>query len=130
MVASENSELQDNQIKPYHRIVNRQLNTGNNSLIEFRRKWRDIVYEVIKFKPNLIIISAGFDAHKLDPIGNCHLNENDFEWATDLVKQASNYLSSLPLHGNVPILSILEGGYNLKALSSSTLSHIQSLFKF
>ena len=115
--------------KPFRRIVNRQLNTGSGSLIDFRRKWREVIYEMIRFQPNLIIISAGFDAHRLDPIGNCQLNENDFEWATDLVKQASHYLSSSSSHGNVPILSILEGGYNIRALSLSALAHIKSLFR-
>jgi acetoin utilization deacetylase AcuC-like enzyme len=43
----------------------------------------------MRFQPHLVIISAGFDAHRSDPLANCHLNEEDFRWATELIVEVS-----------------------------------------
>lgn len=73
-----------------------------------------------KFNPELIIISAGFDAHKDDPLANVNLTEIDFYSLTGLVKNLCKELS-------IPLISTLEGGYNLTALGNSVLSHLKNL---
>ena len=73
------------------------------------------------FAPDLLMISAGFDAHKNDPLGGMNLTDDDFEWATrELAKIASK-------HCNGKIISVLEGGYNLAALKSATAAHLNAL---
>jgi acetoin utilization deacetylase AcuC-like enzyme len=71
------------------RIVDRTIvANGALSRRSFRLKWREVVYEMVRFKPQLVIISAGFDAHKRDPLASLDLQEEDFEWATKLVMDA------------------------------------------
>jgi acetoin utilization deacetylase AcuC-like enzyme len=81
-----------------------------------------IIPELSAYKPQLIIISAGFDAHKDDPLANMLLVENDFAQLTRILKQ---FASS----ENIPIISALEGGYNLNALASSVYEHLKVLNK-
>ena len=79
-----------------------------------------IIPELISYKPQLIIISAGFDAHKDDPLANMLLVENDFAEMTKIVKQFA-------ASENIPIISALEGGYNLNALAASVYEHLKVL---
>lgn len=79
-----------------------------------------IIPELISFKPQLIIISAGFDAHKDDPLANMLLVENDFSEMTSIIKQFA-------LSESIPIVSALEGGYNLNALANSVYEHLKVL---
>src|SRR3972149_1433547 len=79
-----------------------------------------IIPELITYKPQLIILSAGFDAHKDDPLANMLLIENDYSEMTKIVKQ---FASS----ENIPIISALEGGYNLNALANSVYEHLEVL---
>ena len=72
-------------------------------------------------KPDLILVSAGFDAHRDDPLGDLLLDETDFAWITDFIVDFSNQFS------NGRIVSILEGGYDLNALSKSVESHLIQL---
>ena len=73
------------------------------------------------FAPELLIISAGFDAHKDEPIGGLNLDEDDFAWIThQLVNIADEVCSGR-------IVSSLEGGYNLSALATSALAHVKAL---
>ncbi|WJF91007.1 histone deacetylase family protein [Paraburkholderia bonniea] len=73
------------------------------------------------FKPEMIFISAGFDAHREDDLGNMSLVENDFIWLTEQVQQiAKRYASGR-------IVSCLEGGYNLSALGRSVVAHVRTL---
>lgn len=72
-------------------------------------------------KPDIILVSAGFDAHAQDPIGSLGLEVEDFSTMTDLLKQAANTYS------NGRIVSCLEGGYNLKKLAESVTAHLKSL---
>jgi len=75
------------------------------------------------FKPDLILISAGFDAHKEDPLAGILLTENGFVQLTELLtKLAWKYCDG-------KILSVLEGGYNLNALASSVEAHLEVLLK-
>jgi acetoin utilization deacetylase AcuC-like enzyme len=75
------------------------------------------------FAPELILVSAGFDAHIRDPIGGAgqSLEEADFAWATRAILEVARACS----HGRV--VSSLEGGYDLEALGRSTLAHVRAL---
>lgn len=79
---------------------------------------------MILFKPNLILLSAGFDAHKNDPLSGTELLEEDFEWATSIVIEASRIIN---IDNPPPIVSSLEGGYDLHALAASASIHVTTL---
>jgi acetoin utilization deacetylase AcuC-like enzyme len=73
------------------------------------------------FDPQLIIISAGFDAHRLDPLAGLNLEDSDFHWiTTELVR-----IANAACEGR--IVSILEGGYSLEALATGTTVHVRAL---
>ena len=75
------------------------------------------------FAPDLIIISAGFDAHHRDPLAEINLTEDDFDWATgQLMESASR-------HANGRLVSLLEGGYDLQGLAFSVAAHVGRLMK-
>ena len=109
------------------RIVNRYLNRGGGSRQQFRKKWKQVIDEMIRFQPEFVIISAGFDAHDEDPLADIELVEEDFQWATQIIMDACRHLStpSKP----VRCMSVLEGGYDLKALASSALIHVKTMFE-
>lgn len=106
------------------RIVNRFLDSGKRSKAQFRTKWLQIMAEMQRFKPELVIISAGFDAHKNDPLGGCALEEEDFAWATQAVLDVCTALNE---KDPIPCISVLEGGYNIKAISRSAVAHCDTL---
>ena len=74
-----------------------------------------------KFKPEMIFISAGFDAHRDDDLGQLGLVEADYTWMTKRIKEIAQHYS----HGRM--VSSLEGGYNLDALASSVEAHVRAL---
>jgi|WetSurMetagenome_2_1015567.scaffolds.fasta_scaffold96242_1 acetoin utilization deacetylase AcuC-like enzyme len=88
---------------------------------EFLKALKDGLAAAEKFKPDLVLISAGFDAHTDDPIGGLKRTEKGFAEGTRLVKA----LAAKTARGR--IVSILEGGYNLDALGASVVAHIQAL---
>ncbi len=104
-------------------IVNAPLapEEGSDS---FREAFRSRVLPALdKFQPDLIIISAGFDAHHLDPLANINLVEDDFDWATgELLDRAGRFSANR-------LVSLLEGGYDLEGLALSTAAHISRLMK-
>lgn len=102
-------------------IVNVPLAAGDTG-IEFRKKYSSIILPALRnFKPELLLVSAGFDAHKDDPLSSIKLVEDDFRWLTqELMHIADSYC-----HGR--IISTLEGGYNLKALATSVAVHVKTL---
>ena len=73
------------------------------------------------FGPDLILISAGFDAHEADPLANLRLVEEDFSWATEQLLEIAGR------HANGRIVSMLEGGYDLSALAQSVAVHVKRL---
>lgn len=73
------------------------------------------------FKPQMIFISAGFDAHRDDDLGQMNLNEQDYAWITQRIKDVAKR------HAQGRIVSSLEGGYNLGALARSVEAHIRVL---
>lgn len=102
-------------------IVNAPLPASANSAA-FREACRQIVLPALqRFRPELVMISAGFDAHYLDPLANLNLGHEDFAWITrELVEIAQNYASGR-------VVSSLEGGYSLTALRDSTAAHVAAL---
>lgn len=76
---------------------------------------------LMDFKPELIFISAGFDAHREDDLGQLGLTEQDYIWITSRIKDVAN------AHAKGRIVSSLEGGYNLSALGRSVEAHIRVL---
>jgi acetoin utilization deacetylase AcuC-like enzyme len=89
---------------------------------DFRKAFEtEINPALIAFKPEIIYISAGFDAHVNDPLADLALTTQDYRWITEFIKRiASNCCESR-------IISSLEGGYHLPSLSESALAHIASL---
>ena len=102
-------------------IVNVPLPPGAGSC-EFRDAYERIVLPALaSFAPELVMISAGFDAHRLDPLANLNLDADDYVWITErLVELAER-------HAQGRIVSSLEGGYNLNALRESVASHVAAL---
>lgn len=73
------------------------------------------------FSPDIILISAGFDAHENDPLANLRLVESDFMWVTEQLGDVAHK------HANGRIVSMLEGGYDLTALAKSVAVHVRTL---
>jgi acetoin utilization deacetylase AcuC-like enzyme len=73
------------------------------------------------FQPELVMISAGFDAHVNDPLAGLRLVEDDYAWITSKVKDIADQFA------NGRLISVLEGGYDLEALSSSVVSHLEAM---
>ncbi|MGV8942708.1 histone deacetylase family protein [Thermomonas sp.] len=102
-------------------IVNAPLSPEAGSA-EFRDAWsRRLLPAVAAFKPQLLMISAGFDAHWRDPLAQLQLDATDFAWVTDQLVELAKQLCG----GR--IVSTLEGGYDLTALAESSVAHIGAL---
>jgi len=104
-------------------VVNTPLRPGEGSAA-FRANWGDIILpELDRFAPGLLIVSAGFDAHKADPLAQIRLETTDFAWITDeLVRIAER-------HCGGRLVSVLEGGYDLDALAASAAVHVRGLMR-
>ena len=105
----------------YNNIVNIPLPPGSTGEL-MRRKYEAIVFPVLrKFEPDLILISAGFDAHEADPLAELNWSTADFSWLTErLCKIAEECCEGR-------LVSTLEGGYDLKALADSVKAHVTKL---
>ena len=107
----------------HNTIVNAPLRAGDGG-----EKFRDAMTSVILpridgFKPDLVLISAGFDAHTRDPLANLNLVEADFAWVTaKLMEAADKYCEGR-------VVSVLEGGYDLEALAQSAAAHVTALMR-
>jgi len=102
-------------------IVNLPLRpmSGSN---EFRQGMtRTVLPALAEFAPELVMISAGFDAHRADPLAQLMLDESDYAWVTErLVEIARD-------HSRGRVVSTLEGGYDLAALGASAAAHVRAL---
>jgi acetoin utilization deacetylase AcuC-like enzyme len=89
----------------------------------WRKAFESLMPKVDAFAPDLIIVSAGFDAHVRDPLGGGgqSLEAEDFAWATRAIASVANR------HAKGRVVSSLEGGYDLEALGSSALAHVRAL---
>jgi acetoin utilization deacetylase AcuC-like enzyme len=76
-----------------------------------------------EFKPDILIISAGFDAHTRDPLANLNLVEADYTWVTQQLME----IADASAKGR--IVSLLEGGYDLQGLSRSVTAHVTALMR-
>ncbi len=102
-------------------IVNAPLRPGDGGAAFREAMLSRIMPAVRNFAPDLILISAGFDAHEDDPLANLRLKEADFEWATMQLAE----LAHKHCHGR--LVSMLEGGYDLAALARSVSVHVAAL---
>jgi len=105
----------------YNNIVNIPLPPRSNGSL-MRQKYEALVFPVLrKFEPDLILISAGFDAHEADPLAELNWSTADFSWLTErLCKIAEECCEGR-------LVSTLEGGYDLKALADSVKAHVTKL---
>ncbi|WP_319557885.1 histone deacetylase family protein [Thiomicrorhabdus sp.] len=97
------------------------LKAGDGSA-EFMLLWENQAWPFLReFQPELILVSAGFDTHRADPLAHINLREDDFAiWANSLK-------ALLPEIGNPKVVSVLEGGYDLNALGSSAAAYIKAM---
>jgi len=107
----------------FNNIFNIPLTAGTNSE-EYLNAYEFVLKRLKEFKPEFILFSAGFDAHKNDPLAQLQLNSDDFYKLTKRTLE----LSKSCCDGKV--VSILEGGYDLKALQESTEKHVNALLEF
>lgn len=104
-------------------IINVPLAAGDGSQL-FRDKYLNIILPAVeRFHPELILLSAGFDAHKDDPLASLRLETDDFYWVTRQIMEIADRCCS----GR--IVSSLEGGYHLQALGESAAAHVKALLK-
>jgi acetoin utilization deacetylase AcuC-like enzyme len=102
-------------------ILNVPMQAGDGSEA-FRAAFDDVVLPRLhEFRPDFLIISAGFDAHRDDPLGNLQLDEADFAWAT------RQLMALADIHAHARIVSVLEGGYDLQGLALSVAAHVEAL---
>ncbi len=102
-------------------IVNAPLSAGDGGE-RFREAFNSRILPRLRdFAPELVVISAGFDAHRRDPLANLQLVESDFEWATKALME----IADKSAEGRV--VSVLEGGYDLEGLSQSAAAHVTAL---
>ena len=102
-------------------IVNASLDPGDGSH-EFRQAWSNTVLPALEaFKPDFILISAGFDGHRRDPLANLNLVEADYSWVTSEICAIAKRQCA------ARVVSTLEGGYDLKALANSAAAHVKAL---
>jgi acetoin utilization deacetylase AcuC-like enzyme len=105
----------------YNTVVNAPLRPGDGGAA-FRAAFESrILPRMRDFAPELIVISAGFDAHMRDPLANLNLVEADFAWATQKIMEVADRCAE----GR--IVSLLEGGYDLEALANSSAAHVNAL---
>ena len=107
----------------HNNILNIPLPAGTTS-DEYLNAYEFVLKKITAFKPQFILLSAGFDAHKDDPLAQFQLESKDFY---ELTKRTLEF-SKLYCDGKV--VSILEGGYDLLALQESTDMHVRALIEF
>jgi acetoin utilization deacetylase AcuC-like enzyme len=105
----------------YGNVVNAPLPAMSGSP-EFRHAMTTRIFPALeRFQPGMIIISAGFDAHTRDPLAALHLMEDDYAWVTRKLGEYAREFCGARL------VSVLEGGYDIRALAASTAAHVQEL---
>ena len=102
-------------------IFNATLKAGTTSKDFFGIFDQKVLRAIDKFKPEVILISAGFDAHARDPLANINLESEDF------FKITKNIVDIANIHSKGRVISFLEGGYDLQALSESIIEHLNAL---
>ena len=104
-------------------IVNGTLSPGAGSH-EFRELWDSVLLPRLHaFKPQLVLVSAGFDAHRNDPLADIRLGQEDYAWITERLAALAD------AHAGGRLVSTLEGGYDLAALAASVSAHVGALME-
>ena len=112
----------ENETGKYNNILNIPLKAETSSK-EFFDSYKKVYDKLNEFKPEFILLSAGFDAHKNDPLANINLESKDYYTLTkEIMKIAKQICES-------KIVSILEGGYNLAAIQESAKYHVEALLE-
>jgi acetoin utilization deacetylase AcuC-like enzyme len=104
-------------------VVNAPLRPGTDGA-GFRRAFETRILPALDaFAPELLLVSAGFDAHRADPLAGLELEEPDFGWVT------ARLLEAAARHAQGRMVSVLEGGYDLHALAGSAAAHVEALMQ-
>jgi acetoin utilization deacetylase AcuC-like enzyme len=107
----------------FNNIVNAPLRAGDGG-DAFREAMETTIFPRLReFKPDLLVISAGFDAHTRDPLANLNLVEADYSWVTKKLMEIADGSA------NGRIVSMLEGGYDLQGLARSAAAHVTALMR-
>ncbi|RPE75489.1 histone deacetylase family protein [Vulcaniibacterium tengchongense] len=102
-------------------VVNAPLPPGSDGAA-FRRAWSEALLPALdSFRPQLLLISAGFDAHKRDPLAGLELDADDYRWLSEALRACADR------HARGRIVSMLEGGYDLAALRECSVAHVGAL---
>lgn len=104
-------------------IINAPLAAGSGSHA-FQQSYKKRIFpELEKFDPDFMLISAGFDGHKSDPLADLNLTEDDYYWVTSEIKTLAEK------HCEARLVSCLEGGYNLNVLGENVARHVSALMR-
>ena len=95
---------------------------GKKEIVDFAFG-SELMQKMVKFKPELILISAGFDSRINDPLGQFQLQDQDFFELTKIILEIAKE------YANNRVISVLEGGYNLNGLASASISHLQAFLQ-
>ena len=109
------------EIGKFNNILNIPLKAGTVSE-EFFNSYKKVYDKLNEFRPQFILLSAGFDAHKNDPLANVNLESRDYYILTKEIMKIAKKISN-------KIVSILEGGYNLSAIQESAKYHVEALLE-
>ena len=113
----------DKETGKFNNILNIPLEAGTTAE-QFLNAYENVLKKLKEFKPEFLLFSAGFDAHIDDPLAQLRLSSEDFYHLTKRTLEISKSMCN----GNV--VSILEGGYDLRALQDSTKRHVDALIEF
>ena len=111
-----------NEKGKHNNILNIPLPAGTNSE-EYLNAYEHVLKKLKEFKPQFLLFSAGFDAHKNDPLAQFKLRSKDFY---DITKRTLKVISEISPN---KVVSVLEGGYDLNALKESTEMHLNALLE-
>ena len=107
----------------HNTVVNAPLRPGDGG-DQFRAAFEHVILPRLRdFRPDLVVISAGFDAHMRDPLANLNLLEADFDWATRKLMEVAH------MSAGGRVVSVLEGGYDLQGLAGSAAAHVAALMQ-
>jgi acetoin utilization deacetylase AcuC-like enzyme len=107
----------------FNNIVNAPLRAGDGG-DQFRDAFESVILPRLReFKPDIVVISAGFDAHTRDPLANLNLVEADYTWVTKKLME----IADVSAKGRV--VALLEGGYDLQGLARSVAAHVTALMR-
>ena len=107
----------------HDQIINAPLSPGDGGT-RFREAFSArVLPRLAEFRPDLVLVSAGFDAHHRDPLAEIELTEDDFDWATGKLMDVADR------HAEGRMVSLLEGGYDLQGLARSDAAHVKRMMR-